>query len=389
MRIVFDCFKLVKGAGKSIGIYNFAVNMVKSMAANRNMRNDRLIVLGNKYNRKDFEISGVTFIEVKKYDPLNRIHFTLWELFLVSTACRKLKADRVVFPRGFAPLFHTVDDVIVIHDLIPYYYDENYPGYFNAIENTYIKTRLKDSARFCSRVITISDASAADIIKRFGICRRKISVIHNSCSAIQIPEDNNGGVMHSEKTPYIIAITSALPHKNAAGIIRAYERYYETVSDPLDIIVIGIEDTGDVKISDKALSHVKCIKYLEDNADLYRLISGAKLMLFLSLIEGFGFPPLEAMQMGTPVICSNTSSLPEVVGDAALLVDPEDADFAANAMKELIDDENLQKTLVQKGYENIKRFSQETRAELYWKAVTFRKTLPWALPWRSGLLWPH
>nr|MCR5012821.1 glycosyltransferase [Lachnospiraceae bacterium] len=195
--------------------------------------------------------------------------------------------------------------------------------------------------------------------------------IHNSCSTIQIPADNEGCGMHSEKTPYIIAITSTLPHKNAAGIIRAYEKYYETAAKPLDIIVIGIEDTGDVKISDKALSHVKCIKYLEDNADLYRLISGAKLMLFLSLIEGFGFPPLEAMQMGTPVICSNTSSLPEVVGDAALLVDPEDADFAANAIRELIEDENLQETLVQKGYENIKRFSSETRAELYWKAVTF------------------
>ncbi len=370
MRIVVDCFKLVKGAGKSIGIYNFAVNMVKSMADSRNTGKDRLIVLGNKYNRVDFDINGVSFIEVKKYDPLNRIHFTLWELFLVSIACKKLKADRVVFPRGFAPLFHTVDDVIVIHDLIPFYYDENYPGFFNPIENTYIKMRLKASAKSCSGIITISEASAADIIKRFGINARKISVIHNGYSAVQIPSYNEKDDTNSGSSPYIIAIASTLPHKNAAGVIRAYEKYYESASDPLDIIIIGIEDTGDTKISDKALLHVKCIKYLEDNADLYRLICGAKVMLFLSLIEGFGFPPLEAMQMGTPVICSNVSSIPEVVGDAAILVDPVDPELVADSMKELIENENLQKTLIQKGYENIKRFSPEKRAELYKKAIT-------------------
>ena len=370
MRIVVDCFKLVKGAGKSIGIYNFALNMVKSLADIRNNGKDRLIVLGNKYNRNDFDISGVTFIEVKKYDPLNRIHFTLWELFLVTIACKKLKADRVVFPRGFAPLFHTLNDVIVIHDLIPYYYDEKYPGYFNPVENTYIKARLKASARSCSRVITISDASATDIIKRFEISPRKISVIHNGYSAVQIPSCNEKDDTNSGSSPYIIAITSTLPHKNAAGVIRAYEKYYESASDPLDIIIIGIEDTGDTKISDKALLHVKCIKYLEDNADLYRLICGAKVMLFLSLIEGFGFPPLEAMQMGTPVICSNVSSIPEVVGDAAILVNPVDPELVADSMKELIENENLQKTLIQKGYENIKRFSPETRAELYKNAIT-------------------
>lgn len=366
MRIVIDCFKLVKGAGKSIGIYNFAVNMVSCMAACRNGRRDRLIVLGNKYNREDFDIDGVSFIEVKKYDPLKRIHFTLWELFLVSFACRKLKADRVVFPRGFAPLFHTTKDIIVIHDLIPFYYDEKHPGFFNPVENTYIKARLKASARECFEVVTISDASAGDVINRFRITPDKISIIHNACSKVEAPEP----LKEDCEPPYIIAITSSLPHKNAAGILKAYEKYYETAADPLDLTVIGIEDAGNVRLDKKVLSHIKFIKYLEDNADLYRLIKGAKLMLFLSLIEGFGFPPLEAMQLGTPVICSDLSSLPEVAGDAAILVNPNDAEAVAAAMSELVDSEELRNTLIKKGYENVKRFDRESRAELYWEAVT-------------------
>lgn len=372
MRIVIDCFKLVKGAGKSIGIYNFAVNMVRCMAADKSLRKHRLIVLGNKYNKDDFTVKGVRFIEIKKYDPLNRVHFTLWELFLVTSACRKLKADRVVFPRGFAPLFHSTKDVIVVHDLIPFYYDENYPGYFNRIENTYIKARLKASARECYHAITISETSAQDMIKRFGVDMKKISVIHNTLSDIVIPEADDAKINlpASVSRPYIIAITSSLPHKNAAGILAAYEKYYRKASAPLDLVVIGIEDCSSYKLSGEVLSHITCIKYLEDNADLYRLIKGAELMLFLSLIEGFGFPPLEAMQMGTPVICSDLSSLPEVVGDAALLADPNDAEAVADSIIELAADTGLQKKLVEKGYENIKRFSQETRAELYWEAVT-------------------
>ena len=99
------------------------------------------------------------------------------------------------------------------------------------------------------------------------------------------------------------------------------------------------------------------------------MAAGAKAYLFLSYVEGFGFPPLEAMQLGVPVVCSNTSSLPEVVADAGLLVAPEDYGAAADALVRVTEDEGLREELVRKGYENIRRFSWESRTDLYWKEL--------------------
>ncbi len=98
-------------------------------------------------------------------------------------------------------------------------------------------------------------------------------------------------------------------------------------------------------------------------------MANSKVFLFLSLIEGFGYPPIEAMQLGVLVICSYTSSLPEVVGEAAVLVDPLDVNRVAGKMEELLGDETKQRELVEKGYKNIERFSWDSRAKLYWKTT--------------------
>ena len=102
---------------------------------------------------------------------------------------------------------------------------------------------------------------------------------------------------------------------------------------------------------------------------MHQVIADARIFLFLSLIEGFGFPPIEAMQLGTPVVCSKYSSLPEVVGNAAALVDPCNCDEIADALITLQNSEELQKELVTKGYENIKRFSWDETAKEYAKLI--------------------
>ena len=178
MRLVIDCFKLIKGVGKSIGIYNVAKiivgslgaqNAAKSVASNiagsvtsnaadndAGKHPDKIFVLGNSRNRADFDVPGVEFIQIDKYDPENKIDIVMWELFHVANCCRKLKADRVFFPRGYAALTHPVYDIVMIHDLIPFYYAEHFPGVFNKVENFYITNRLKQSARTAKKIITIS-----------------------------------------------------------------------------------------------------------------------------------------------------------------------------------------------------------------------------------------
>jgi glycosyltransferase involved in cell wall biosynthesis len=363
MRLVIDCFKLVKGAGKSIGIYNLALNLVKELARRDDPHNN-IVVLGNSYNKADFDIEGVKFIEIKK-NPLNKLTCIIWELFEVSIMVKKLGADKVLFPRGYASMLHLTKEYVIIHDMIPFYYNENYPGYFNKLENFYIMWRLKASARRADKVITISKASKRDIIKYSKTSEDRIVVINNGYNAIAKKE------YKKPDRPYLLAITSDLPHKNAIGVAKSYEEYYKTADNPLPITIIGIEDLSDFGIGKEAADNITCIKYVGKNEELHQLIYGAKLFLFLSLVEGFGFPPIEAMQLGTPVICSDRSSLPEVVGDAAVMVNPEDYKKVAKTIENVLDESFDTQSLCKKGLLNVERFNWTVTGDKYRKILEF------------------
>lgn len=356
MRLVIDCFKLVKGAGKSIGIYNLALNLVRELASNSD--GNELIVLGNAYNKKDFNIPKVRYIEINK-NPHSRLTCISWELFEVSVYVRKLKADKVLFPRGYASMLHLTRESVIIHDMIPFYYHEHYPGYFNRLENYYIMWRLKASARKADDVITISEASRQDIVKYSSRSADRITVINNGYNRIPKKEYDE------PDEAYILAVTSGLPHKNAEGIIKSYEQYCHMAEKPLALKIVGIDDSAQFTSDATAAKGITCIKYVENNDDFYQMIHGARVFLFLSLIEGFGFPPIEAMQLGTAVICSGVSSLPEVAGDAAVYVNPDDCSEVARALVELSVDAEKRRQLCEKGFENVKRFSWDRTGKKY------------------------
>lgn len=224
--------------------------------------------------------------------------------------------------------------------MIPFYYHEHFPDFFNKIENAYIMNRLKASAKSAKKVATILQASKEDIIKYCHINGNKISIIHNACNDLDHHEEKC-----VQANSYLCAITSNLPHKNAKGLLAGYAEYYQSTTDPLDLVVIGIEDTSCYEIPDIIRNHIICYKFIKNNKELYRIIGNCKIFLCLSLVEGFGLPPVDAMQLKIPVICSNTSSLPEFVGKAAILVDPKQPKDIADAINRLQDDENLQKTI--------------------------------------------
>ena len=376
MRLVIDCFKLVKGQGKSIGIYNLAKNLTRHLAeTNQNREHcEEIVVLGNEYNRKDFEVPGVRFIQVKG-NPLSRLSYTLWELFGVVSAVKKAGGDRVLFPRGYRPLFYRGKDIVIIHDLIPFFYDRHFPGVLNRVENAYIMNRLKASIRHAYRVVTISEYSMKEMEEICPDCGKRTRVIYNGINPVPCSE-----VPSSLKPegPYLYAGVSTLPHKNALGVLKTYEAYFKAEiregKNPARLVIIGIDSPesipGGEVLSPQAAEHVTCCRYIESGEEMHSLLAGASAFLFLSLIEGFGFPPLEAMQLGVPVICSNRSSLPEVIGDAGLLTDPDDIDGTVSCIRRLLGDEALRKELIEKGYENVKRFDWDSRIERYWEVLT-------------------
>jgi glycosyltransferase involved in cell wall biosynthesis len=137
----------------------------------------------------------------------------------------------------------------------------------------------------------------------------------------------------------------------------------------LPLTIIGIEDLSGFGIGKDVADNIICINYVGKNEELHQLIYGARLFLFLSLVEGFGFPPIEAMQLGTPVICSDRSSLPEVVGDAAVLVNPENYKKVGETIKEVLDESFDTETLCKKGFANVDRFSWTISGDKYRKVL--------------------
>lgn len=368
MKLIIDCFKLVKGQGKSIGIYNLTKNLVENLAKenNRTMQIEEIVILGTEKNRKDFCVKGVTFVSVP-YDPSNRIFCVIWELFLVNRYMKKYHGDRILFPRGYAPLFLKGKDTIIIHDLIPFYYHENFPGVFNPVENFYIMNRLKASIKQADSVITISQYSKREIERRVPSARGKVKVIYNGLNELPVRAEDLKEEKN-EKEEYLSAMTSGLPHKNAKGIMEAYRIYWGKTKNPLPLKVIGVKSVEEFNIG-KAAKDVICYPYVKDDRELFSIIAGSRLFLFLSLIEGFGFPPLEAMQLKVPVICSDRTSLPEIVKGAAVMTDPENAQEVADKIERLLLDEAMCKSLVEAGEKNCERFSWDSRIRLYMKEL--------------------
>ena len=368
MRLVIDCFKLVKGKGKSIGIYNLAQSLVQHLTATNKSGEhcEEIIVLGNEYNRKDFDIPGIRFV-LMKGNPLNKLTCIVWELFLVPGKARKYGADRILFPRGYRPLFYRGKDTVIIHDLIPFYYDKHFPGVLNRFENAYIMSRLKASMKHADRIITISEFSRKEIDAMCPGSGSRVNVIYNGLNKVQASEEK---CALSPERPYIYATASKLPHKNAAGVLKTYDAYFHQTDNPARLVVVGIPGTEEFEISEEAAAYVPCYKYIERTEDMHSLLAGARAFLFLSLIEGFGFPPLEAMQLGVPVVSSDRTALAEVVGDAGLLTDPDNYAQTVECLNRVLEDEELRAGLIQKGYANVKRFDWDSRIAAYWEELS-------------------
>ena len=323
MRIVFDTYELIPGLGKSIGIYNYAKNLFKALLQAIDDETE-IIVLCNDANLADFSAKHKSAHTLIIADAPGKISRLLWLFGRAAVEIKNLKADVYLSPKGFLPmginLFSPgIRTAVVIHDLIPLWYREHYPGQFGWLEEQFINRSILGSAKSADMVIAISQATATDIVNRTGR-KNGISVVHNGI-AITRP-----GPMPFPQ-PYIFAMTSDLPHKNANGILAAYQTYRHLTDTPLPLVVCGISDPNQPGVT--------AVKGLDDTT-LHGYYAHAELFVFLSLIEGFGFPPVEALAHGTKVLCSDIPALREVAKGLASYVAPNEPVAVAEKMAELL-----------------------------------------------------
>jgi glycosyltransferase involved in cell wall biosynthesis len=224
------------------------------------------------------------------------------------------------------------------------------------------------AARRSDRILTVSEASKRDILEYFNVPPEKITVIPNAIDERFLHEPTDEALRlvaerYQLEGDFVLYVGNIKPHKNVERLVDAFHLARQAGFDELRLVVIGDELSKNASLR-RAVhrynlhKHVRFLGFLPDEtlSAVYRL---ASVFVFPSLYEGFGLPPLEAMACGTPVITSNVSSLPEVTGDAALLVDPTDASAIAAAITRVLSEPGLREDLRARGLARARQFSWE------------------------------
>ncbi|MCB9161733.1 MAG: glycosyltransferase family 4 protein [Caldilineaceae bacterium] len=258
--------------------------------------------------------------------------------------------------------------VVTLHDLGYHFFPQQHTWR----QRLYLEWSTRWSARAATRVIAVSRATADDLVKIYAVAPDKIDVVHEAAPRGGLPGSPQGISRQQsaskgfrEVRPYALFLGTLQPRKNLHRILDAFARIHAQVD--WDLVLAGAPGWH----SDGILRHaaqldlgdrLRFTGYVPDDVAT-ALMHGARFFCFPSLYEGFGLPVLEAQAQGVPVMTSTNSSLPEIAGDAALLVDPTDVDAIAQAMLRLATDEALRTRLIAAGHENVQRFSWEKAAQ--------------------------
>jgi len=259
--------------------------------------------------------------------------------------------------------------MITVHDLS----FERYPSFYSSKGRYWHKiTKPKKIFYEADKIIAVSENTKNDLIDLYGIDTNKIKVIYSGINSdfFKVLDQNVLRVIKEKYKiikPYIFTLSNLEPRKNIESLILASEYLKRKYKIDYQFIIAGGEAwTQNKKIYDLAKksyisNEIKFLGYIpaEDKMALYQ---AASIFIYPSFYEGFGFPPLEAMASGVPVICSDSSSLPEIVSNTALLFDPYDINQLAETIHQVLTDDNLKRNLIEKGKEQVKSFSWEKTA---------------------------
>jgi glycosyltransferase involved in cell wall biosynthesis len=253
--------------------------------------------------------------------------------------------------------------IVTCYDLIPWIYDNNRS----------LKWRLNMAGlKKADRIITISEFSKNEIIKYLGYSEDKIHIIYPAVDHDHYHERRDREILKRFDIPegdrVILYVGSEQSRKNFPSLIKAFSKLKKMLPD-VKLLKIGnpqkrgarkelLKLTGTLNLQ----NDIVFVEYVPER-DMPKFYNAADLFVFPSFYEGFGLPPLEAMACGTPVITSNTSSLPEVIGDAGIMVDPSDIDGLVDVMRKVLSNDGLREDMVKKGLKRAKMFSWEKAAK--------------------------
>ncbi|HEX6730127.1 MAG TPA: glycosyltransferase family 1 protein [Pyrinomonadaceae bacterium] len=364
MRIAIDAHSV---GAKLAGNESYASNLIEALAQIDSVNDYTLFVTtAEAFNRYQGRWPNFKVRPTLPHTPLIRIPLTL------SAELRKNPVD-LLHVQFTAPPFCPCPVVVSVHDLS----FEHLPHTFNRRSRTQLRLTVRHSVRRAARILTLSEHTKQDIVQTYGVDTSRIDAIPLAAAPHFSPVTDTKELQRVRHTygiesNYILYVGSIQPRKNLARLVNAYallRRKYQAGGLP-KLVLAGkcawLYDETLRALHETGLNDSVILTGYVPESDLPALYSGALCFVYPSYFEGFGLPPLEAMQCGVPVIIGNKTSLPEVVGDAGLLVDPFDVEALAAAIEDLINNSVLRSQLRVKGLARAGMFD--------WKE-TARRTL--------------
>jgi glycosyltransferase involved in cell wall biosynthesis len=294
-----------------------------------------------------------------------------WFEISVSRWLKKNKPALFLSTDGYGCLSAETKQVLVMHDLAYEHFTDHVPF----LTRLYYRYFMPRFAKKAARIATVSEFSKNDIVVKYQIARNNIDVVYNGSKEvykpIEEPKKQEIKSLYSGGKNYFIYVGSIHPRKNIKNLLLAFEKFKKETNSDYKLLLVGRKawDFEEVEETLNKLSHKSDIEFLGHlpPKDLGELMASAFCMVYVSLFEGFGIPIIEAMSCGVPVVTSNVTSMPEASGDAALLVNPISFEEIANAMSEFYSNDALRATLIQKGFEQSKKFGWDKTAQKLWQ----------------------
>ena len=369
MKIAVNTRFLLKDKLEGIGRVTY--ELLTRMVANH--PEDEFIFLFDRPYDKSFVFAkNVKAIHI--FPPAR--HSFLWYWWFEMSIPRVLKKEKpdVFFsPDGYCSLAIDIPTVMITHDIAHVHYPDQLPDWALKYYNKYVPQFLNKA----DRIIAVSNATKKDIIKTYQIESSKIAVIYNGCGtgfkAVDNVTQQSIRKKYTDGAEYFFYIGSINPRKNIHRLIEAFD-LFKKQSDSKTKLLLGGRFAWKPEIIQNAFDNsnyqedIHFLDYVEKE-ELPKILGSAKALTYISMLEGFGIPLVEAMLCDVPIITSNVSSMPEIAGQAALLVDPLDVNYIANALIEMDTNEELREELVRKGRIERARFNWDQAAEMVYELL--------------------
>ncbi len=348
MRIGIDMLAVRR---EKTGVGQYAVNVVREMAVRHS--EDTLVVF-----------SGAAIFGTRS--PIRRVLYE--QLVLPGLLDGENDLDVVFCPTNVLPLLVRKPAVLTIHDLS----FMGYPRKFPLLNRLYYHVMYRLSARRALMIVAISNHTKADLVRWLGVPPDKVKVVYPGISE-RFRREYDAEIVrqvlekHDVRKPYVLFVGTLDPGKNAVSLIEAYARLVGEFDARYNLVVVGQQGRHYRQAFDAVRrlgleGKVLFTGFVPDD-ELPSFYRAAALFVFPSLYEGFGLPVVEAMACGTPVVASNSSSLAEVAGDAALLFDPLDVNGMFGCMRRVLEDDAFRRELGARGMERARAFSWTAAAE--------------------------